>query len=220
MNIPRQYSSATLSPNGTWIVAGGEDYLRKFRREDNLGFLDSTELLRDQAFDIGPVLPGMMRSHCLTWINNTHLFLTGGMVPSPGKSNRAYLLDTTLYPLAWQPVASMQNTRYSHTCQVVGRDRKQIVITSGFGGGSLVEVFDLDSGTWSTGPELPTTINWYPGSVPYRDSFLLIGGYNYEYMNQLLWLDPSSFSWTKLNQTLKTRRNMFATMLVDDSYCL
>lgn len=90
--------------------------------------MESTELFNGQSFEIGPVLPEIMRSHCITWINNTHLFLTGGMVSSPGKSNRAYVLDTTLDPLVWQPVAPMQNARYGHTCQVVGQDRKQIVV--------------------------------------------------------------------------------------------
>ena len=77
-----------------WLIAGGVG--------DLLGvsdpiMLNSTEILGSQGvFVAGPDLPISVHSHCMTAINETHAFLTGGTYQKPNGDSR-YNRDSFIY---------------------------------------------------------------------------------------------------------------------------
>ena len=81
------------------------------------------------------------------------------------------------------------------------------------------EIFDLATQTWRYGPDLPVSNQLYWGaSVPYGDTFLIIGGYDYEYSDSILSFDPTLDSWVELPQKLTQGRNKFAAFLAPDDF--
>ena len=56
-------------------------------------------------------------------------------------------------------------------------DFKRRVVLSGGQTQKTTEIFDIDAGSWSLGPDIPVESNLQQASViPYEDSFLIIGG--------------------------------------------
>ena len=43
----------------------------------------------------GPDLPKEIHGHCLTWYNNTHAVMIGGILPNGKHSDETFLIDTT-----------------------------------------------------------------------------------------------------------------------------
>ena len=65
---------------------------------------------------------------------------------------------------------------------------EHIVVTGGCCYTELTEIFNLQTFTWSVGEDLPVAIG-YGASVPFEDSFLIVGGYP-DYLDSIYYFYP------------------------------
>ena len=77
MNEHRSFGHALSFPNGTFAIFGGSDIEGKS--------LNSTEhlSLNLDAFLSGPDLPERFSHHCVSLVNETHMFIAGGLQAIP-----------------------------------------------------------------------------------------------------------------------------------------
>lgn len=103
----RQYAiGIQLAPDKFWIT-GGQD--------ENGVNLHSTEILdgRDGQFKSGPDLPHPSRSHCLSWVNQTHIALSGGARGGGGDTSEFYFFNVETEQWAEGPMVNVFFSRHS-----------------------------------------------------------------------------------------------------------
>ena len=93
-------------------------------------------------------LPERMSNHCLTYLNKTHVLLTGGYTLS-GFSSAAYIYNEET---GFTRIDDMKDSRYYHRCSVIN---ESTVLVAGGDDTSTTEYLDLISLTWSSGSQLP-----------------------------------------------------------------
>ena len=117
-----------------------------------------------------------------------------------------------------------QQQTTSFSGKVVYPNRTEvIVVTTGdiFGTENVTEILSLTDLTWRRGPDFPTSSFTYLGrSLPYRNSFLAMGGYQLSlgFLDDIWWFDPTSEDWTRL-ASLETPRSEFTAMFISDEEC-
>ena len=120
----------------------------------------------------------------------------------------------------------MPTKRYSVSAGLVkySDGSEHIVVAGGNAGGdnqksSVTEIFDLQTLTWSVGDHLPFKLE-DGESVPFEDSFLIVGGEEmpYNYVDSILFFNPIFQEWEQRNETMKRIRTEFATFMVPNSY--
>ena len=189
--------AALLEDNQMWLTGGRE--------------VATSEVLIDGFFQPGPALPIDTFLHCLVRVNQTHYLMIGGR-SDDSSTEKVFFFD---WPnQVWTQVQGMSVPRDLHSCALLtgingviamgGYETKAYYSTS--------EIFDLDTETWSLGPNLPRD-SYFSGSqaVPYMGSVLLIGGKQENDGGQLLQkeihqLDLETMEWVKRPEELKTGR--------------
>lgn len=75
--------------------------------------------------------------------------------------------------------------------------------------------------TWEPRASLPYIIS-HGASVPYQDSFLVVGGYNAEDLDldTIYYCDPERDAWELFNQRLEDIRSNLVAILVPDDYVM
>ena len=96
---------------------------------------------------------------------------------------------------------------------------KGIIAAGGYYTEKSVDFLDLDTLIWEPRPRMP--INIYIGvSVPYQDSFLIVGGYSSDgpnYLDTIYYYNPMTDEFELLGQMMDERET-FAAFLVPDYY--
>ncbi len=86
---------------------------------------------------------------------------------------------------------------------------------------NYVGFLDLNTLTWEPKAGMPKEI-YLGASVPYQDSFLIVGGYNKfsqdDYLSSIYYYDPINDEWDRLMERLTYKRREFAAFLIPDSY--
>ena len=89
----------------------------------------------------------------------------------------------------WDQMADMADIRSNHGCGTVKNSatgKEEVVVAGGTGrvpgGGccpaiSTSEIYTVEDNAWRQGPALPRNLSG-PTSLPYEDSFLIMGGYD------------------------------------------
>ena len=131
----------------------------------------------------------------------------------------------------------MPTKRYSHSCGLVtGPD---IVVAGGQYSGTLdsVDIYNVNTDSWRVGTEIIRVIhsNFFlrtktfatakglpkpmrnSAVVPYEDTFLLVGGYNGNYLADVFQYNPNDDEWAKLTTELKIPRHSHIAVLVQQS---
>ena len=94
------------------------------------------------------------------------------------------------------------------------------MVAGGDYAGPSVEFLDLDTLTWAPKQSLPHDLR-LADSVPYKDSFLIVGGdEDYDTNDELdtiLYYNPTLDEWENLGQ-LSVARSRNAAFMVPDSY--
>ena len=102
----------------------------------------------------------------------------------------------------------MSTKRGKHTCTMV--DNEIIVVGDWIPGDKTVEIFDLDSLSWRSGPDLEIA---YHVALPYQDSFIVIGGLQPsntdESYNTIYKYDKVNEQWVLLDERLADGRMDF-----------
>ena len=119
---------------------------------------------------------------------------------------------------------TMPRARQWHASGIITyADSSQSVVFAGGREETSSDIFDLGTGLWRPGPELPLATE-FGRSVPYgSDSFLIAGGFSMEVFNNvtgasvgsILWFDPAQEVFTPLN-SMATPRYDFAAFLVPE----
>ena len=98
-------------------------------------------------------------------------------------------------------------------------DGKRKLVVTGTPYVSTTEILDLDTLQWTDGPGLP--FPWaYTASVPYKNTFLVIGGLGTHsgtvYSTDIYEFDPVNMNWITRSETLTQGRHSHAAFLVPD----
>ena len=114
-------------------------------------------------------------SQCACMVNDTHGYMGGGYMANV--RNLAYLLEIDTG--SWVQLPSMSQGRVAHACGSVNGGT-ELVVAGGwdFSGNYFdsTEVLNIEmDSSWQTVAPLPGQFA-YPASVPYGDTFLVVGG--------------------------------------------
>jgi len=80
---------------------------------------------------------------------------------------------------------------------------------------NVLEVYDIASGTWSTGPNMIDG-RWGHKAIAYNGKIYVFGGNLPVYYSTVEVYDPQANSWTLLNTLMPTGRYQFAACLLDN----
>ena len=116
-------------------------------------------------------LPVMMSSHCMTWVNQSHILITGGSnYEEDEEDNSEDSAGSYLYSeeTGFTRIEDMKRPRSNHGCSVIN---ESLVFVAGGIRNKYTEYLDLATLTWFDGPELPAYVG--PATMT-RD--ILVGG--------------------------------------------
>ena len=213
-------SSVHLNDGKIWIFGG----------DGNAGESETSEILNEKGkFELGPVLPEPMQSHCSAAINSTHVFFAGnGFDPQ----TQAYIVDTTKEPFHFFELPSMNYKRFGAACSVVVdplhpddyRYTKLMVAGGDPQSYSTTEMYSFMDNAWVQGPALLRGFR-FGGYINYPDhinSFLLIGGKDNTniYRTDMMWYNYPSNAFEFLPGKMNTARGDFGVALhLSDDDC-
>lgn len=86
----------------------------------------------------------------------------------------------------------------------------------------LVSFLNLENLIWIPQQSLPYDIH-YGASVPYGDSFLIVGGYSngqFSYLDTIFYFNPETEIFELFDQTLSEPKDQMAAFLVPDNFAL
>ena len=86
---------------------------------------------------------------------------------------------------------------------------------------SSSELFDFQTNSWTKKADLPYQLN-SGSTLPYKDSFIIIGGFIYESWRKsksILYYDPLLDRWETLKEELNIPRQHFAAFYVPNYFC-
>ncbi len=185
------------------------------------GPTNTTEIVyADGRVSFGEELPLGLMSHCAVAINETTVFIAGGIDADHELLNRAFIYDVVNGNL--EEVAPMPHKRAAHVCGLIrkkdGNEYKEaVVVAGGFGetAGAFpyVDVYVLHNGAWVPGPELDAPAIG-ASAVQVNDSFIVVGGEN---SNMIHELHVDRWQWVERKETLKAPRSMMVAMAVSKS---
>ncbi len=181
-------------------------------------------------------LPTTLYSHCMVKIDNSLLFLIGGVIENtPDASSNTYFFD--VLNNQWISGPQLNIKRYEHSCGVIhwtnpnnGIAQAVVVVAGGINtkGNAIssVELLFLDEYKtnkqgWTLGPNLPQSI-YAAKMTEFQDRLILVGGIgNFETDNRRLYQlstthDGGPWFWTELKQILKEGRNSAVSFLIPD----
>ena len=141
MNINRE-KAATAIVQDLWWITGGRN---------PTGYLSSTELFNyvNESFSNYIELPAQLDVHNLIPYDNSFVMLLGGQLIT----NKTFIFDAN--DATWRDGPSLQHARYH--CQAgltTYANGTKTIIVAGGGNETTTEILNLDTMTWSFGPEL------------------------------------------------------------------
>ena len=150
--------------------------------------------------------------NCVTAINATTYFVTTGLM----QKNATYFFDISLLTLT--PGPALLSQKYGFGCTRM-RDSPQssytkIIIAGGVGSVlyswlNVVDILDLTTLTWTTGPPLPVGLRFLQLAEHYTGGVVAIGGedsFNVS-RSEIYHLKPGADAWQTMTQRLRTGRN-------------
>jgi WD40 repeat protein len=161
LNTAREYHTATLLPNGTVLVAGGQNA--------SGGTLASAEVY-DPATGTWAVTGTMIAGH--SWHTAT-LLPNGKVLVAGGATTEVYNPATG----KWTASGPFKTARSAHTATLLPNGK---VLAAGGASGNLAsaEVYDSATGTWTTTVSLITGRQWHRALLLPNGKALITGGYN------------------------------------------
>ncbi len=182
---------------GQWLISG----------DNQSPANEETEIWNGSEFEAGPVLPAPMYHPCQLTLNDTHIFIAD-MEHHDG----FYILDWQTGE--WSEKMDMDRTRTWPACGVVksAANGVEVVIV----GEGTSDILNLESMAWREGPGLPYAFDYGYNQV--GDTFVLVGGYDGNYLDAVYVFDNDSYQFVQLEQTLKTSRYLPAVVAIPDSF--
>jgi len=164
----RTFSAAIMTPHGWWVTGGYGGYDESV--EQFWYDYDTTELWSNNQWQEHVRLPVKMSDHCMTWVNQSHILLTGGDNFGDKKegfsSAAAYLYSEET---GFTRIEDMKTPRSKHGCSVI--NESLVFVAGGPRNEKRTEYLDLATLKWFHGPELPG----YVGTATMMGD-ILVGG--------------------------------------------
>ena len=209
-NVGRYDAAGSFLSNNEWWISGGSSSGT------------SSEILNsgESTFRTSVNLPESMADHTMVRVNNSYVIFVGNSGAGSG-SNRVYEFKSSCQ--CFSPLPSQTVSRKAPAAGLVKRPNGwlQVVIAGGLSAGNSdlasSEVYDIESQTWSTGPNLPSA--WYvAASVPFGDTFLVVGGdkFSGSSSNNIYEFDPAGNSWITRQEKLSLARYDHTAFFVPD----
>lgn len=209
MSQPRiDADSVQFNPDSWWITGG----------YDNL-MLNSSDSFSPSSSSFAPYdnLPEGLYDHSMAAINSTHAVMVGGYTPS----DKVYLFNSldgswTSDAFPTLPFAMSQTHIGIVTSSIDGS--KSIVIAGGVGlDDTLVHELSDMALPWRPAGNLPNKL--YLGeTVPFGDTFMIVGGYSDGGVDTLLEFDLILDTWTVRTERLSQGKFQSAAFFVPDSF--
>lgn len=226
VTAPRVGTTVTRLPNGTILVAGGQD---------GQGEISDVRIYDPYAnsWSAGAPLAIPRSRHSATLLQNGTVFVAGGLTMVPGQRN--VVASTAIYDPAnnsWAPGTPMPLTRYLHSATELGDHR--ILVAGGFGGPDMTgqssftqataEIYDPASATWSAASDMAFyryghTATMLPNGkvlVAGGEGTAVVGGCGPNCLQKLSsseLYDPVTNTWTTLPDMHAPRAWATATLL-------
>ena len=215
LNTPRGNAAAFSFPypNGalSLFVTGGLD---------NFWSLNTMEVLIDDGWQKLPSsIPATIDGHCMVHINFTTVLIIGGHQNGTASPNTFYYNTENG---DWDDGPRLLSSRYDHSCGKLQRDslssKDSIIVAGGVNGTFLssVEILNVGSSNWRTGPKLPFGILGASMIEHPSGGVVLVGGYNGSNLDTLYHLPHASSEWVLMPQKLKAARRYATAFLVPD----
>ena len=205
-------SSVLLDDGRIWVLGGDGEF----------GESTTSEVLNSKGeFELGPVLPEPMQSHCTAKINSTHVFIAGnGFDPQ----TQAYIVDTTKEPFHFFKLPPMYYKRFGAACSVIidpvhpndYHHTKLLVAGGNPPTYSSTEIYSFPDNQWIEGPSLLRGFR-FGGYINYPENngFILIGGKDEKdnYRTDMMWYNDDKNTFEFLPGNLATARGDFGVAL-------
>jgi hypothetical protein len=218
MNSVRTYAAAAQLQDGKLLVTGGLD-----------GFdsdLNSAEMLTEEGWESNiPSLPVTIYAHCMVTVNPTTVMVIGGWQNGQGYSGKTFYF--TFGEESWTEGPELKKDREGHSCGKIRRNiesqEMSIIVAGGylFSYLSSVDILDVGSNEWQTGPELPIGIYESQMVEDQNGGVVLIGGFSSSggILDTLYQLAHGGQDdvWTKMEQKMETGRYWHTAILVPDN---
>ena len=142
------------SYNNSLIIVGGELCKGTIWCQN---YTDNTLISNDggRSFRELAPMPASLKGHCAVFLDNNTLMVIGGY-RFPLSYADTYMLDISTN--SWSSGPSLTTVRSYHTCNLVTNcaGKRQVVVVGGVSTGvtdytNSVEIYDVDSETWSAG---------------------------------------------------------------------
>ena len=185
-------AAAVKSPNGSfWILQGTDTFYQK-----------------DHKFTPGVPAPEYLWYGCAMYLNDS---------ATVAVEDEFHIFNHV--SMEWTNISSPSGHKFDAglACGMIqGRYAAFIKPASDY-----VALLDVRSQVWSEGPVFPNGTRAYSTTVPYRDSFLVVGGYTQGYRvptDEIYFLNGTSMAWELMPHKMSQPRVGFYAALVPDEF--
>jgi N-acetylneuraminic acid mutarotase len=166
LNYSRSFHTATLLPDGTVLVAGGEGVLPTGTAER---YDPATN-----TWSVAANLATPRAAHTATLLQNGKVLVVGG------RGESSFLSSVELYDPAsdaWRPAASMSVPRVYHTATLLPDGRVLVAGGGGGGGDDRAELYDPATDTWARAQNMAVARFGHVATLLPDGEVLVAGGY-------------------------------------------
>ena len=209
-------ASIALDENRLWLTGG----------RTGITYKSKTYILEGSQVSDGPDLPYATGFHCVAKVNETHSFMSGGYNANGSNANERWAFLYDWVSGQWTLAGTMVRRKHGHACAVL-RDPPRVMVVGGFADSgkqksldTTTEILDLESMTWTQGPSTPEKLGFSgAAAIPYRDSFVLVGGDTGPFFRTIYYLNVDSMTWETLDEKLENPRQYFAGFQIPNDVC-
>jgi len=194
LNVARYNHTATLLPNGTVLIAGGQN---------SSGATATAEIYNPATGSNTLTAP----LNFARWGHTATLLTNGTVLVTGGQNAGAYLANSEIYDPAagtWTPTGPLNTGRYAHTATLLYNG--QVLVAGGYGAGSWLssaELYDPTMGTWTVTSNALTYARGFHTAALLTNGLVFVAGG--QGTNGVI---NSTETFNPINQTWKTNSNL------------